>query len=159
MTVLVVPLLWCEQGISVGGHTDLHVFQQGAINDRMYRDDIILPIVHAYAAAVGPDFLLMDDDTPIHCARLMQDCLDTEGIHRMDWPACSPDLSPIEHLWDQLGRAVQRRHHPPTHAQQLRDVLTEEWQRLDQAAIDSLIGSMSRQCRACIQARGGYTRY
>ena len=125
----------------------------------MYRDDIILPTVCAYVGAVGPDFLLMDDNTPTHLARLVLDCVDTEGIRHMDWPACSLDLSPTEYLWDQLRRHVQRRRKPPTNAQELRDALTEEWQRLDQAAIDRLIGSMSRRCRACIQARGGHMRY
>ncbi|KAG1652230.1 Down syndrome cell adhesion molecule-like protein Dscam2 [Nymphon striatum] len=74
-------------------------------------------------------------------------------------PACSPDLNPIEHLWDQLGRDVQRRQWPPTNFQHPKDALTEEWQRLDQAAMDWLIGSMPRRCRACIQARGGHTSY
>lgn len=153
------PSVMVWAGISVGGHTDLYVFQQGPINARIYRDDIILPIVRAYAGAVGPDFLLMDDNAPVHRARLVQECLDTEGIGGLDWPACSPDLNPIEHLWDQLGRAVRRRQQPPTNAQQLRDALTEEWQRLDQAAMDRLIGSMPRRCRACIEARGGHTSY
>ena len=35
--------------------------------------------------------------------------LQQEQITRVDWPACSPDLNPIEHAWDQLGRAVQTR--------------------------------------------------
>ena len=134
------------------------MFQQGVINARMYRDDMILPTVFAYVGAVGPDFLLMDDNTPIHLARLVPDCVDAEGIRRMDWPAYSPDLSPIDHLWDQLGRAVQQCHHAPTNSQQLRDVFKEEGQRLDQAAIDRLIGSMPRRCRACIQVRGGHMR-
>ena len=150
-------MVWA--GISIGGRTDLHVFQRGAINAITYRDDIILPIVRPYAGAVGDDFLLMDNNASIHRARLVQECLDTEGIDRLDWPAASPDLNPIEHLWDQLGRALHRRQNPPTNMQQLRDALTEEWQRLDQAAIVRLIGSMPRRCQDCIQARGGHTRY
>ncbi|KAG1652225.1 Down syndrome cell adhesion molecule-like protein Dscam2 [Nymphon striatum] len=64
----------------------------------------------------------------------------------------------VMHLWDQLGRDVQRRQWPPTNFQHPKDALTEEWQRLDQAAMDWLIGSMPRRCRACIQARGGHTK-
>ena len=89
------PSLMVWAGISIGGRTDLHVFQRGAINAITYRDDIILPIVRPYAGAVGDDFLLMDDNAPIHRARLVQECLDSEGIDRLDWPAASPDLNPI----------------------------------------------------------------
>jgi transposase len=60
------PSVMVWAGISIGGRTDLHVFQQGGINARMYWDHIILPILCAYAGAVGPDFLLMDDNAPIH---------------------------------------------------------------------------------------------
>ena len=42
---------------------------------------------------------------------------------------------------------------------QLRNILTEEWNAIDQARITRLINSMRRRCVACIHARGGYTRY
>ncbi|GFT35625.1 hypothetical protein TNCV_1289501 [Trichonephila clavipes] len=56
----------------------------------------------------------MDDNATGHRTLAVQDCLDSEGIQRLVWPACSSDLNPIENVWDALGRQVAGRNYPPT---------------------------------------------
>ncbi|XP_023244780.1 uncharacterized protein LOC111642644 [Centruroides sculpturatus] len=70
-----------------------------------YQDEVLEPIVKLFAAAVGPGFVLMDDNARPHRAALVDDYLENEGFMRMDWLAYSQDLNPIENLWDALGRA------------------------------------------------------
>ena len=41
--------------------------------------------------------------------QIVDTCLRQHHVTRMDWPACSPDLNSIEHVWDQLGRAIRQR--------------------------------------------------
>ncbi|GFX29968.1 transposable element Tcb2 transposase [Trichonephila clavipes] len=89
---------WFWAGISLGGHTDLHVFHGGTVTGLRYRDEILDPYVHPYAAAIGNDFILMDDNARPHRARIVEEYLEDHGLERMEWPARSPDLNLIEHL-------------------------------------------------------------
>ncbi|GFV55566.1 transposable element Tcb2 transposase, partial [Trichonephila clavipes] len=68
----------------------------------------------------------------------------------MDWPAYSPDLNPIKHLWDALGRRIAARLHHPENTQQLKQMLIKEWALLPQEMLHQLVLSMQRRCEATI---------
>ena len=78
---------------------------------------------------------------------------------RMEWPARSPDLNPIEHAWDMLQTAVSSRSVQPASVQELRRALLEEWDQFPQYKIRRLISSMRRRCQTVIEARVHHTRY
>ncbi|GFY23730.1 transposable element Tcb1 transposase [Trichonephila clavipes] len=132
-------------GISIDGRTDLYIIRDGPLTARRYRDEILRPIVVPYAAAIGDNFILIDDNCRPHRANLVEDFLFEEGIVRMEWPACSPDMNPIEHVWDALGRRVAGRQPPPQTLQELERALLEEWDRIPQLVINSLIDSMPQR--------------
>ncbi|GFW18342.1 transposable element Tcb1 transposase [Trichonephila clavipes] len=110
----------------IGYRTDLHIFKRGSVTDVRYQDEVLEPIVRLYAAAVGPTFVLMDDNASPHRADIVDVYLESEGIARMAWPAYSPNLNPIENLWDALGRAVFSRFPPPAILIELETALQEE---------------------------------
>ncbi|GFT93831.1 transposable element Tcb1 transposase [Trichonephila clavipes] len=87
----------------------------------------------------------MDDNATCHRTLAVQDCLDSEGIQRLVWPARSPDLNPIEIVWDALGRQVAGRNYPPTNKNTLIRALTEEWDKLPQQLLDNVVQSMVRR--------------
>ncbi|GFX58004.1 transposable element Tcb1 transposase [Trichonephila clavipes] len=130
-------------GISLGYRTDLHILKQGYVTAVRYRGEVLKPIVRLYAAAVGPTFVLMDDNARPHRADIVDEYLESEGIERMAWPAYSLCLNPIENLWDALGRAVSSRFPPPATLIELETVLQEEWLLLNSAVFDHLIESMN----------------
>ncbi|GFU81039.1 transposable element Tcb2 transposase [Trichonephila clavipes] len=80
----------------------------------------LLPYVRLFRGAMGQQFLFMDDNAPCHCTVAAEQLLDSEDIERMDWPARSPDLNPIEHVWDFLGRRLAARTLPPVTIRELR---------------------------------------
>jgi hypothetical protein len=92
-------------------------------------------------------------------ARVCHDFLNQNHIRVLPWLALSPNLSPIEHLWDVLGSHISHRQNPPETLQELRDALVHEWNNTPQAFIQRLIDSMRLRCKAVVAARGGRTRY
>ena len=145
--------------ISMEGRTDLYRLENGSLTAIRYRDEILEPMVRPYAGAVGPGFLLMHDNARPHVARVCRQYLEDEGIDTIEWPSRSPDLNPIEHLWDIMFRSIRRRQVAPQTLQELTDALRQIWEDIPQDTIRRLIRSMPRRCQACIQARGGHTRY
>ncbi|GFV12100.1 transposable element Tcb2 transposase [Trichonephila clavipes] len=71
-------------GIYNDGRTDLYSIRDGPLTARRYRDEILRHIVVPYAAAIGDDFILMDDNSRPHCANLVEDSLFKEGIVRKE---------------------------------------------------------------------------
>lgn len=78
-------------------------------------------------------------------------------IVTLEWPARSPDLNLIEHMWDMLGRRVCRRVFNTL--DEVRAALVEEWNAIQQEYIRTIILSMPARMQAVIEARGGNTSY
>ncbi|GFV07154.1 transposable element Tc1 transposase [Trichonephila clavipes] len=86
-----------------------------------------------------------------HTARISLDCL--HDVNTRSWPARSPDLSPIELVWDMVGCHIRA----PKSISDLEQQLVNVWQNVSQDNIRNLYHSLSRRIQAFIAARGGST--
>ena len=109
-------------GISAQGKTDLHVIDNGTLTAERYVNEILDVHVRPYAGAIGPDFILTDDNVRAHRARITNRYLEQAAVVRLDWPATSPDLNPIEHAFDMLQKAISSRQVQPATVRELRGV-------------------------------------
>ncbi len=143
-------------GVYYGPRTQVH-FIDGILNAQRYRDEILRPIVVPFIH--DHHLMLLHDNARPHVARICTQFLEAENIPVLGWPAYSPDMSLIEHVWDALDRCIRQRVPVPANIQQLHTVIEEEWTNIAQATINNLINSMWRRCVAQREANGGHTRY
>ncbi|KAJ8874491.1 hypothetical protein PR048_025351 [Dryococelus australis] len=91
-----------------------------------------------------------DDNARCHVSRATMQWYADNNVRRLDWPAQSPDLNPIEHLWDELDRRVMARQAWPKSMEWLQ----EEWRRIPVDVLQTLVESMPDRVVAVIAARG-----
>ncbi|GFS99273.1 transposable element Tcb2 transposase [Trichonephila clavipes] len=103
---------------------------------------------------MGDEFLFLNDNARPHRANIVNECLQSEDIMRMDWPAYSPNLNPIEHVGDMLGRRNAAHQTPPTCLPGLLRALIDEWCNIPHDQIVNLIFSFLRRSKACIASSG-----
>ena len=114
-----------------------------------------IPVIQRHGACVA----LQQDNVRPHTAQVTQRYmyLKKVNVNVLPWPANSPELNPIEHILDVLGRRVHRRH--LLNVQNLRNALVAEWQNVAPGVIRRYVNSMRARIRAVLANRGGHTRY
>ncbi|GFX06457.1 uncharacterized protein TNCV_3016911 [Trichonephila clavipes] len=125
---------------------------RGTLTCQRYFDGILRPHVGPFLN--GPPVAIFQQDNACpHTARVAQDF--QLHFQTLPWPARSPDLSPLEHVRDQLKRQM-----PSCHSVHDLELFVQDlWAHLPQDNIRCLINSMPDRVVACIAAGGGPTRY
>lgn len=150
------------RGISLHAKTELAYIPTGnlgGLTAQRYIDEVLDEHVVPYAGFIGDNFLLMQDNARPHTAEIVQNYLNEVGVRTMGWPAKSPDMNPIEHMWDELKKRIRSRVHAPTTLRELTTAAQEEWDNIPQDVVEGLIRSMPNRMLSVIQARGGHTKY
>ncbi|GFW45375.1 transposable element Tc1 transposase [Trichonephila clavipes] len=84
--------------------------------------------------------------------------IDVQHMQLLPWPAYSPDMSSIEHVWDLVGRRLPRDPRPAASKDELLLLIQAMWNSRPQADIQNLFDSMPFCIAVLIAARGGYTK-
>jgi hypothetical protein len=126
-------------------------------NGLMYKDilpDTVVPFVRQH---FWDNFRYQCDNATHHHARIFTDYILQEDITKMDKPARSPDCNPIEHLWDELARAINNIDYPLKNLNELCQALLVEWAESPAEFLQHLVTSMPHTLAAIIRANGGNT--
>ena len=105
------------------------------------------------------NYTFQDDNARVHTARVVLKWKEEKSINSLPWPAQSPDLNPIEHVWDHLEKAVRNRVPHPKTINDLIVYLKEEWVKISPDYLKKLVESLPRRVNEVIKNKGRSTRY
>lgn len=105
------------------------------------------------------EIILQQDNDPKHTSRIARKWFEDNGVEVLGWPAQSPDLNPIEHLWQHLKWQLASYETEPTSMHELWRRVEVEWYNIPVQVCIDLIESMPRRVAAVLGAKGGYTKY
>lgn len=107
----------------------------------------------------GTDFIFQQDNDPKHTSKLAKRWFSNQSIEVLRWPAQSPDLNPIEHLWTCLKLKLNGYSTDPKSMHELWGRVQYEWNNLPPDLCYDLIASLPARLKAVIKAKGGNTKY
>ena len=129
----------------------LLVVDAGYLTGRRY----VIPFIQGQANNVT----FQQDNARPHIVRVVRDYLTQQNVDVLPWPAVSSDLSPIEHVWDEMERRLRHLQNQSVTLADMGPALILIWSNIPEAFFNTLIRSMCHRCQACINATGGNTRY
>ena len=138
--------------------SDLVIIPAPGLTAGRYLNEVLRPHVIPMRRQMSRNFILMQDNARPHTARITRTYLEENNVEVLPHPANSPDLNPIEHVWDMMGRRLRNLERPPANLQQLERILNEIWHEIPQDSIRACI-NMQERLGEVIRQRGGNTRY
>ena len=142
-----------------GQTTTQLIVLRGNMTAQRYIDVVLRPVVVPFLQRQPRGSILQHDNARHQVARMTRDYLEDANVTVLPWPANSPDMNPIEHLWDHLDRHLRQLVPLPGNRQELEQALINIWNGIPADVIRRLTTSMRRRVLACIDAQGGHTRY
>ncbi len=119
--------------------------------------------VHPFMTTVysSSDGYFQQDNAPRHKAQIISDCFleHNNEFTLLKCPPQSPDLNPIEHLWDVVEREIHIMDVQPTNLQQLCDSIMSIWTKISEECFQNLVESMPRRIKAVLKAKVCPNRY
>ena len=132
------------------------------MNSTVYIDHVLKPFYNLFFSRLVkkmPNIGFMQDNAPCHTSSQTRKWLDLKKIKLLKWPPQSPDMNPIESLWDILQHRINSRTNHPKNLKDLKEILQEEWKKLPVQTLCQLIEGIPKRLEALKQAKGLQTKY
>ena len=111
-----------------------------------------------------PGMFLIWDNAPPHSSRMTVTELRERGISTIEWPPCSPDLNPIESVWNKMKYFIQDKYLDLGEGRQrssreIREIVDEAWESISPEDVMNLLLTMKSTRQAVLDTDRGSTRY
>lgn len=132
----------------------------GNINAQKYLD-ILDENLWPVLARHFPDdnYIFMDDNAPVHRARLVKNYLEENSIKTTTWPAQSPDMNIIENIWLIIKRELETVSHLITTRDQLFSEIRRIWEEISVCLIHDLYDTIPSRLKEVLRMKGNLTKY
>ncbi|KAK2586497.1 hypothetical protein KPH14_011395 [Odynerus spinipes] len=107
----------------------------------------------------GEKFIFQQDNAAVHTAKIVKSFFNTNNIPILKWPARSPDINIIGNCWGDLSRAVYAKGRQFNSVNELKECITQEWEKMEQKRIQKLFKSIPKRIISIIKNSGGSTKY
>jgi hypothetical protein len=147
-------------GFYAGTKLDLVVLSSGRMNAESYINQVCKPVIGPFFenSPEARGLILMEDNAPIHTAKLTSSWRDERDIVKLIWPPQSPDLNPIENLWSDLKHTVSATDPIPT-LKNMSTIISNAWKAIPSEKLEHLVSSMPDRIKAVLEAKGKSTRW
>jgi len=105
------------------------------------------------------DVVFQHDNDPKHTARITKNWIEENNITVLEWPAQSPDLNPIEHIWNEMDRRLRNLDEHIKNKSDLWDKIQNVWNSIEVDVCTKLIQTMPTRINDVFIAKGGYTTW
>jgi DDE superfamily endonuclease len=104
---------------------------------------------------LGRRFIFQQDNDPKHSAKSTMEYFRKNKISKLEWPLQSPDLNPIEHLWEHVERELRKEGFSGIAG--LKTRIETVWNDISPDVTRNLVSSMPRRLEAVLKPNVGPT--
>ena len=132
----------------------------GGLDAKLYKKilkDELMQTINYYGLDKN-SILFQHDNDPKHTAKSVKKWLEYKRLAVLDWPSQSPDLNPIEHIWNEVERRLRDLRGHINSKEDLWEKLQDVWNGIEVDVCRKLIATMPQRIQDVLKAKGGYTR-
>ena len=144
------------EGTFKSGRTPLHIhnLKEGTITPGRYIDVLS---THMVPSLIENNLIFQQDNASIHRSKETSRWFTMNGIEPIVWPAKSPDLSPVEQMWNLVRTEVYENEYQTL--EQFVTAIQTYWNGIEQQKVDNLIDSFPHRLEECLELKGDITHY